>query len=126
MGGPGVVKLSDALARAVDGLTHGYALRADDFASEIFALLRCPMDRESLDGRRELGSFRAALLAAVDGGLSPSQIEEIIDKARADAGRIGHNRKRHYANGGTPERYWRFLFGKHLDARRSHRARGAG
>lgn len=124
--GPGIVRLSAALPRAVDGLAHSYAIRADDFGAEIFALLQCPMDRESLDGRRELGNFKAALLGAIDAGLSPGQIEECIGKAKADAGRIGRNRRRHYTNGGTPERYWRFLFGKHLDARRGHRARGAG
>ncbi len=125
MGGPGIVKLSDALARAVDGLTHGYALRADDFASEIFALLRCPMDRESLDAKRELGCFREALLTAIDAGLSPSQIEECIGKAKTDAGRIGRARKRYYRNDGSPETYWRFQFSKHLDARRGL-VRGAG
>jgi hypothetical protein len=125
MGGPGVVKLSDALARAVDGLTHGYALRADDFASEIFALLRCPMDREILDAKRELGCFREALLTAIDAGLSPSQIEECIGKAKTDAGRIGRARKRYYRNDGSPETYWRFQFSKHLDARRGL-VRGAG
>lgn len=122
----GIVKLSDALPRAVDGLAHGYSLGADDFAGEIFALLQCSMDRESLDGRRELGNFRAALLAAVDAGLSPSQIEECIRKGKADAARIGKSRKRHYTHGGTPERYWRFLWGKHVDARRSGLAKGVG
>ncbi|HOC63662.1 MAG: hypothetical protein RBS72_18105 [Sedimentisphaerales bacterium] len=125
--GPEIVRLADALPRAVDGLARGYALGADDFAGEIFALLQCPMDRDTLDGRRELGNFRAALLAAVDAGLSPSQLDEIIGKGKADAVRIGRQRKRHYANGGSPEKYWRFQWGKHMDARRSGRlARGAG
>lgn len=116
--GPGIVRLADALPRAVDGLAHGFALAADDFASEVFGLLQCPLDRESLDGRRELGCFREALLTAIDAGLSPSQIEEVTSKGKTDAHRIGRTRKRHYANGGTPERYWRFLWGRHVDARR--------
>lgn len=120
--GPDIVRLGMALPRALDSVTHAYALHADDFAAEVFALLRCPFDRDSAMGRREIGNFRAALLEAIDGGLSPEQIEEVIGKSKVDAGRIGKARRRYYANNGNPEQYWRFLFGKHLDARRGRQA----
>jgi len=113
-----VAPVGSLLPRAVDHLAHGYAVRAPDFARKIFALLGAPFTDESPKGVRELANYRAALLEAVDAGLSPSQIEELMGKARADAARIGKHRKRYYANDGSPEQYWRFLFNKHLNSRR--------
>ncbi len=111
------------LPRAVDALAHGYTVQADDFAMEIFSLLRAPFTDENREGVRELANYRAALLEAIDAGLSPGQIEELMGKARADAARIGQHRKRYYTSGGTPERYWRYLLNKHLHARRGQPAR---
>jgi len=125
-GAPDIVKLADALPRAVDGLAHGFSVRAGEFAREIFELLRCPFAPDSVQGARELGCFRAGLLDAIDAGLSPPQLDEVISKAKRDAARIGKSRKRYYRNQGTPEAYWRFLWNKHVDARRGHRATGSG
>jgi hypothetical protein len=105
------------LPRAVGGLAHGYALRADDFAREIFNLLQAPFTDESRDGVRELGNYRAALLEAIDAGLGPGDLEDLMRKARHDAVEIAKHRKRYYRDGGNPEAYWRFLFNKHLAAR---------
>ena len=116
--------LGELLPRAMDGLTHGYTLRADEFASEIFSLLRAPFTPDSRDGLRERGNYRAALLEAIDGGLSPPQIEQLMTKGRQDAARIAKHRKRYYRNGGSPETYWRFLWNKHLAARRDLPAAG--
>jgi DNA-binding transcriptional ArsR family regulator len=110
--------IGDLLPRAMDGLAHGQAVRADDFAVEIFGLLRAPFDANSRDGVRELGNYRAAWLDAIDAGLSSAQMDELRAKARKDAMTIGSHRKRYYANDGSPEQYWRFLLNKHLDARR--------
>ena len=110
-------RLGELLPRAVDGLSHGYSVQAEDFAREIFGLLRAPFGEDSRDGVRELGNYRAAVLDAVDAGLSPAAMEELLAKARKDAATIGSHRKRYYANGGSPEQYWRFLFNKHLAAR---------
>lgn len=84
---------------------------------EIFGLLRAPFGADSREGVRELGNYRAALLDAVDAGLSPAAMEELMAKARKDAAMIASHRKRYYARG-SPEQYWRFLFNKHLAARR--------
>jgi DNA endonuclease activator SAE2/CtIP C-terminus len=110
--------IGSELPRAVDGLTHGYALQADDFAEEILSLLGAPFASDSRDAKREAGNYRAALLDAIDAGLSPPQIEEVMGKARADAAAIGKHRKRYYRSDGSPEQYWRFRFNKHLNARR--------
>ncbi len=112
----------DLLPRAMDGLAHGQAVRADDFASEIFGLLRAPFDANSRDAVRELGNYRAAWLDAIDGGLSSAQMEELRAKARKDATMIGSHRKRYYRDDGSPEQYWRYLFNKHMDARRRGKA----
>ncbi len=106
------------MPRAVDGLAHGYAVQADDFAREIFALLRAPFTDESREGARELGNYRAALLGAIDAGLGPGQIEELMGKARHDAAEIAKHRKRYYRDGGSPEKCWRYKFNLHLAARR--------
>lgn len=111
------LRMGDLLPRVVAGSTQGYAVRAEEFASEIFALLRAPFDASSREGQRELGNYRAGLLDAVDAGLGPSQIEELMAKARRDATEIAKHRKRHYRGGGSPEQYWRFLFNRHLAAR---------
>jgi hypothetical protein len=113
------VPIGQLLPRAVDGLAHGYAVRAPEFAAEIFTLLRPPFDRDSRDGQHELGNYRVALLDAIDAGLTPGQMEELLGKARRDAGNIGKHPKRYYRNGGSPQAYWRFLFNKHLAARRN-------
>ena len=111
--------IGDLLPRALDGLAHGQAVRADDFAAEILGLLRAPFEATSRDGVRELGNYRAAWLDAIDAGLSSSQMEELWAKARKDAQTIGGHRKRYYRDDGSPEQYWRYLFNKHLNARRS-------
>jgi hypothetical protein len=118
------VPLGSLLPRAIDGLAHGYAVRAPDFATEIFALLGAPFAADERNGVREVANYRTALLDAIDAGLGPGQIEELMAKVRQDAARIGKHRKRYYANGGSPERYWRFLFNKHLNARRGLPAAG--
>ncbi|MBM4027277.1 MAG: hypothetical protein FJ280_18005 [Planctomycetes bacterium] len=111
--------LGDLLPRTMDGLSpQCYAVRAPDFAKEIFSLLRPPFGADTRDGARELGNYQAAILDAIDAGLSVGELDELVAKARQDAGRIGRQRKRFYAKGGSPEQYWRFLFGKHLAARR--------
>jgi hypothetical protein len=110
--------IGDVLPRALDGMAHGQAVRADDFAAEIFGLLRAPFDASSRDGARELGNYRAAWLDAIDAGLSSAAMEELWAKSRKDAGTIGSHRKRYYRDDGSPEQYWRYLFNKHLDARR--------
>lgn len=120
--GPNVVRLGDMMPRARDGLTHAYTLRADGFADEIFALLRAPFDRESREGQRELGNYRAALLDCVDVGMAPSAIEELMAKAKADAAEFGRHRKRYYrrckdGSEGSPEQYWRFRWNQHFAAR---------
>ncbi len=112
------VSLGAMLPRAMDGLAHGYTLRADEFASEVFALLQGPFTADSREGLRERGNYRAALLDAIDAGLSPPQLDELMRKGRTDAGRIAKHRRRYYRNGGSPEQYWRFLFNKHLNSRR--------
>jgi hypothetical protein len=131
-GGPRIIPLQragdarpigDLLPRALDGLAHGQAVRADDFAAEILGLLRAPFDASSRDGVRELGNYRAAWLDAIDAGLSSADMDELRAKVRKDARTIGEHRKRRYARGGSPEQYWRFLFNKHLDARRKPPAR---
>jgi len=114
----GAASVGSLLPRAVDRLANGYAVRAPDFAREIFALLKAPFLDESREGVRELANYAAGLLEAIDAGLSPGQIDELMQKALADAARIGSHRKRFYANGGSPEQYWRFLWNKHLAARR--------
>jgi len=45
-------------------------------------------------------------------------MKELWGKAVKDARMIGNHRKRYYRDGGSPEQYWRYLFNKHLDARR--------
>jgi hypothetical protein len=117
------VRMGSLLGRVVAGSAAGYAIRADEFADEIFALLRAPFDRDSREGQRERENYRAALLDAVDAGLGPGQMDELIAKARTDAAAIAKHRKRHYTRGGSPEKYWRFLFNKHLDARCGPRIR---
>ena len=104
--------------RAMDGMAHGQVVRADDFAGEIFALLQAPFGATTRDGCRELGNYRAAWLDAIEAGLSSAQMEELRAKGRKDAAMIGSHRRRYYRGDGGPERYWRFLFGRHLDARR--------
>jgi hypothetical protein len=115
--GPNVVRLGDMMHRAHDGLTHGYTLRADAFAEEIFALLRAPFERDSRDGQRERGNYRAALLDCVDAGMPPGAIEEMMAKGRRDATEIGQHRKRYYRKDGSPEQYWRFRWNQHFRAR---------
>jgi hypothetical protein len=88
------------------------------FADEIFALLMPPFTRDDREGRRELGNFAAALQEAIDAHLSPSALAELVSRAKADAREIAKHRARHYRDGGSPERYWRFQFNQHLDARR--------
>ena len=103
----------------MDGLAHGQAVRAEDFAREIFHLLGPPFDAASRDGARELGNYRGAWLNAIDAGLLPAAMEELWAKARKDAATIGQHRRRFYRNDGNPEMYWRFRFNKHLAARRN-------
>ncbi|MCL5280290.1 MAG: hypothetical protein M1376_10330 [Planctomycetes bacterium] len=110
--------IADLLPRALDGLAHGQAVRADDFAREIFHLLGPPFDAASRDGARELGNYRAAWLDAIDAGLSPGQMGDLCIKGRKDAAAIGQHRRRFYRGEGSPEAYWRFRFNKHLAARR--------
>ena len=111
--------IGQMLPRAVDGLAQGFLVRAPEFSREIFNLLGPPFDRESRDGVRELANYVAAVRDAVDAGLTAAQMEELLGKARRDAGNIGKHRKRYYRRDGSPEQYWRFLFNKHLGTRRS-------
>jgi DNA-binding transcriptional ArsR family regulator len=113
--------IGDLLPRAMDGLAHGQAVRAEDFAREIFHLLGPPFDAASRDGARNIGCFRHGWLDAIDAGLSPPQLEELWAKSTKDAAAIGQHRKRFYRGDGNPENYWRFRFNKHLDSRRGLR-----
>jgi hypothetical protein len=107
-----------SIGAVIAGIEHRYNLQALSFADEIFALLMPPFDRDSREGRRELGNFAAAFQEAIDAGLSPSALAELVSRARGDAREIAKHRARHYRDGGSPERYWRFQFNQHLNARR--------
>lgn len=107
-----------SIGQVIAGIEHRYNLQALSFADEIFALLMPPFDRDSREGRREFGNFAAAFQEAVDAGLTPSALAELVSRAKADAREIAKHRARHYKDGGSPERYWRFQFNQHLNARR--------
>jgi hypothetical protein len=107
-----------SIGDVIAGIEHRYNLEALGFADEIFALLMPPFTRDDREGHRELGNFAAALQEAIDAHLPPSALAELVSRAKADAREIAKHRARHYRDGGSPERYWRFQFNQHLDARR--------
>ena len=100
-----------------------YSEEAEGFAGEILIALHCPFGARTRAYARERANVAAAWDQAVSSGLSFAQLCEVRDKGRRDAAGIGRGRDRYYrrlADGtrGSPERYWRFRWNLHVDARR--------
>ena len=119
---PGVSRLGPVCRDALpdhDGRVYSDA--AKEYGGQVYAKLRCPWLPTEQQGRRNLGNFAAAYDDAVKAGLSGAALTEACEKAMADAEKIGKHRARYTGirEGKNPERYWRFRWNLHVEARRA-------
>lgn len=94
---------------------NGYSPEAREYGFEVWQALQNPYSPDSERGHRELDCYADTWERAVALGLPPPELARFRESSLADAARIAKNRARHK----TPEKLWRGIIKKKLNARKA-------